>query len=186
MKKTACATDRRRADEVEDVAETHQKTDVVLGLRPDLSDVDLKATYRDAWSRYQALMAQKLLGSGLVRLDERDLQLLDGELEIYVPPSGCVRLTGQPQVVFKPARVVIDDEASAWYDIVDVKVGRNSQLISPDRLPGTCHTMVCAPVMKMEVVQIAMSVTVDLVNVTTRRQRYPRVAMHGFMLVPKH
>lgn len=153
-----------------------------LGFSGGLRDTDVQACFRQAVLRVRQIYADRLVGMGEVRDDEAklaDQKLLDGELVYLVPPGHTIHLQAQPQVDFKPERLVIDDESADWYDVFDIKVGKNSQLISSDRLPGSNFKSAVSRGQSMDTVKISMYVTVSLVNVSGKPRRIPRVMMTG-------
>lgn len=156
------------------------KKDYTLGFPSHPTDhVELQTIFQNAVSRLRAIVADRLLGLSPSPLTESDRKLLSGELELLVPPGATIHLTAQPQVVFKPQSLVIDDEAADWYDVYDVKVGRNSQFISASRVPGSQFKASCSHPLSMDTAQICMNVTVSLTNVSNLPRRYPRISMIG-------
>jgi len=154
-----------------------------IGLLPQLYMYDLQAVFRDAVQRVQQIYTGRLLGiveSEATR--ERDRKLLDGELEITVAPGKVVVLLAQPQTRFAPTKVIIDNEASDWYDVCDVKVGKNSQFISPCPIPGSTFRASSQQILTMDTAEISMFLTVELVNVSGRTRRFPRVTMVGHIV----
>ena len=152
----------------------------VLGLAPQLHNYDLQAVYRDAVLRVQQIFTGRLLGIAQTEASrEEERRLLSGTLEITVPPGGRAVMTGQSQVTFLPTRVVIDDEAAGFYDIADIKVGKNSQLVAPHPVSGAAFRASVSQRLKMDVAQISMYLTVELVNVSGKPRRFPSVMMFG-------
>jgi len=98
-----------------------------------------------------------------------------------VPPRGSCSLYGQPQVVFRPERLVIDDNSCRTFAVTDIKVGRNSQLAGCDGLiPGSSCTAYAFGVrLKCDTAQIGMYVGVDLVNQTDDWQPFPSATFIG-------
>ena len=143
-----------------------------------IRDEDFKACFRHAVARVQQLMVQRLCGRSSP-LSEDDQKLLDGEIEFLVPSGHTINITDQPQVSFKPEKLVLDDEAADWYDVVDIKIGKNSQLISATRLPGTGFKAGVSSFMSMDTAQISMYVTLSLINVSDKPRRLPRAMMTG-------
>ena len=78
----------------------------------------------------------------------------------------------QPQVVFCPERLVIPEGIAGDFIIHDIKVGKNSQLVSTGALPASVFTSRSGGTrMKMDVTQISMLVTVSVTN-TSKEDRY--------------
>jgi len=154
----------------------------LLGLHIHITDEDVKSNVRIAVARMRKIWAHRASGLSIQQSpeeEELDRKLLAGELEILVAPGQTISLHAQPQVVFRPTHLVLDDEAAEWYDVVDVKVGKNSQLVSGDRLPGTAFRASTSPCCKMDIAQISMYCAVSVVNVSDRPQRLPRAMLRG-------
>ena len=155
-------------------------SEYMLGLAPQLYNYDLQAVYRDAVLRVQQIFTGRLLGIAQTEASrEEERRLLSGTLEITVPPGGRAIMTGQSQVTFRPTRVVVDDEAAGFYDVSDIKVGKNSQLVAPHPVSGAVFRAAVSQCLKMDVAQIAMYLTVELVNVSGKPRRFPSVMMFG-------
>ncbi len=160
--------------------------DYVLGFSAEMSFTDVKACFRASVARVRQIYADRLTGLGCVK-DEAarlaDQKLLDGDLEISVAPEHTIYMEAKPLVTFRPERLILDDEAADWYVVSDVKVGRNSQFISCDPLPGSSFKASVSPVMRMDTAQPSLRLTVSLVNVSDRPRRPPRVMMTGKAVV---
>jgi len=53
-----------------------------------------------------------------------------------VAPSATVQVISRPQVTFRPQRIVIPASVASNFSIADVRIGKNSQLVSSDELPA--------------------------------------------------
>jgi hypothetical protein len=152
----------------------------VLGFPSTPTDpLDYRTIFQSSMQRLRCLLSDRLLGISPPTLSEPDRKLLAGELELLVPPGCTIHLTAQPLVCFKPSHLVIDDEAADWYDVFDVKVGRNSQFISASRVPGSQFKATSSPQLSMDTAQITMNITVSLTNTSDQPRRYPRISMYG-------
>lgn len=81
--------------------------------------------------------------------------------------AGCMsaNINVQPQVVFRPERLEIPPEVARDFLITDIKVGKNSQLVSTGALPGLMFTENAFGVrLKMDTAQISMFVTISVTN----------------------
>jgi hypothetical protein len=98
-----------------------------------------------------------------------------------VPPRGTCCLYGQPQSIFRPERLVLDDESCRHFGIVDIKVGKNSQLVSCDGLiPGSaCSASAFGVRLKCDTAQISMYVSAAIVNITDDWQPFPTAVFIG-------
>jgi hypothetical protein len=71
----------------------------------------------------------------------------------------------QPQVIFRPERLVVPSNLAIDFLITDIKVGKNSQLVSTGALPAVMFTEVAFGVrLKMDTCQISMFVTISVTN----------------------
>jgi len=151
----------------------------VLGFPQHVSDVpSVKAIYRDAVLKLREIFTNRLFGLSTV-ISKNDQQLLDGVLEMLVPPGHTICLVAQPQVGFKPHTLVIDDEAADWYDVEDVRVGRNSQFVNASPVPGSQFKASASKPISMDTAQISMNITVRLTNTSSESRRVPRISMLG-------
>lgn len=161
-------------------------TEHSIGLIPQLYQYDLQAIFRDAVQRVQQLYTGRLLGIVEPECNrEANQKLLAGELEFMVAPGKVAVLLAQPQMRFKPSKIVIDDESSDWYDVSNVKVGKNSQLISPNPISGAVFRADNLKTFGMDTAEISMFLTVELVNVSGKPRRFPRVTMVGQIVEAK-
>ena len=144
------------------------------------SVVDLQAAFRDTVQRLRGIFTDRILGTGQMSLTESDRKLLQGELEILVPPGHTITLVGEPQVVFRPERLMLDDESADHFQVYDVKVGRNSQLLcSATPMPGTLFKHSTSIKMSMDTAQLGQRILVSLTNASTSPQPVPQVTMLG-------
>lgn len=71
----------------------------------------------------------------------------------------------QPQVIFRPERLVVPSNVAVDFLITDIKVGKNSQLASTGALPAVMFTETAFGVrLKMDTAQISMFVTISVTN----------------------
>jgi hypothetical protein len=83
----------------------------------------------------------------------------------------------QPQVVFRPERLVIPASIAEDFLINDIKVGKNSQLVSTGALPAAAFTpgRSDANRLMMDTAQIAMFVTISVTNTTKKSKNFQGV-----------
>jgi hypothetical protein len=99
--------------------------------------------------------------------------------DTLVRAESTANITVQPQVVFRPERLVIPEDIAVDFLIRDIKVGKNSQLVSPVALPAVMFTEQAFGVrLKMDTAQISMFVTVSVTN-TSKEDRYFRGVIFG-------
>jgi hypothetical protein len=115
----------------------------------------------------QALMRKRVAAGALLRgvppRNAREYALGLGSTS--VAGSSSANINVQPQVIFRPERLVIPSNLAVDFLITDLKVGKNSQLVSTGALPAVMFTEVAFGVrLKMDTAQISMFVTVSVTN----------------------
>lgn len=82
-----------------------------------------------------------------------------------VAGNGSANINVQPQVIFRPERLVVPSNIAVDFLITDIKVGKNSQLVSTGALPAVMFTENAFGVrLKMDTAQISMFVTISVTN----------------------
>lgn len=82
-----------------------------------------------------------------------------------VTGNSSANINVQPQVIFRPERLVVPSNIAVDFLITDIKVGKNSQLVSTGALPAVMFTEQAFGVrLKMDTAQISMFVTVSVTN----------------------
>ena len=61
-------------------------------------------------------------------------------VSLAVPKGGTVNIESKPQVMFRGERLAIPASIVANFDVVDVKIGKDSQLAADGQLPGECFS----------------------------------------------
>ncbi len=79
--------------------------------------------------------------------------------------NNSANINVQPQVIFRPERLVVPSNIAVDFLITDIKVGKNSQLVSTGALPAVMFTENAFGVrLKMDTAQISMFVTISVTN----------------------
>ena len=82
-----------------------------------------------------------------------------------VAGNSSANINVQPQVIFRPERLVVPSNIAVDFLITDIKVGKNSQLVSTGALPAVMFTETAFGVrLKMDTCQISMFVTISVTN----------------------
>jgi len=82
-----------------------------------------------------------------------------------VAGNNSANINVQPQVIFRPERLVVPSNIAVDFLITDIKVGKNSQLVSTGALPAVMFTENAFGVrLKMDTAQISMFVTISVTN----------------------
>ena len=126
-------------------------------------------TQRNAQKRAMArdLMARRVRSGALLRSvpprNAREYALGLGSTS--VAGSSSANINVQPQVIFRPERLVVPSNLAMDFLITDIKVGKNSQLVSTGALPAVMFTENAFGVrLRMDTAQISMFVTVSVTN----------------------
>ena len=126
-------------------------------------------TQRNAQKRAMArdLMARRVRSGALLRSvpprNAREYALGLGSTS--VAGSSSANINVQPPVIFRPERLVVPSNLAMDFLITDIKVGKNSQLVSTGALPAVMFTENAFGVrLRMDTAQISMFVTVSVTN----------------------
>ena len=126
-------------------------------------------TQRNMQKRAMArdLMARRVRSGALLRSvpprNAREYALGLGSTS--VAGSSSANINVQPQVIFRPERLVVPSNLAMDFLITDIKVGKNSQLVSTGALPAVMFTENAFGVrLRMDTAQISMFVTVSVTN----------------------
>ena len=93
-----------------------------------------------------------------------------------VAANSSANINVQPQVVFRPERLVIPASIAEDFLITDIKVGKNSQLVSTGALPAAAFTVRSESTrMMMDTAQISMFVTVSVTNISKEPKNFQGV-----------
>jgi hypothetical protein len=115
----------------------------------------------------QALMQRRVRNGAILRSvaprNAREYALGLGSTSVGGNSSANINV--QPQVIFRPERLVVPSNIAVDFLITDIKVGKNSQLVSTGALPAVMFTEQAFGVrLKMDTAQISMFVTVSVTN----------------------
>lgn len=115
----------------------------------------------------QMLMRKRIAAGALLRgvppRSAREYALGLGSTSVSASSSANINV--QPQVIFRPERLVVPSNLAVDFLITDIKVGKNSQLVSTGALPAVMFTEVAFGVrLKMDTCQISMFVTISVTN----------------------
>jgi len=132
----------------------------VLAARAKKGNARKQAMTRDLLRRRVA--AGSLLRSVSPR-SSREYALGLGSTSVTGTSSANINV--QPQVIFRPERLVVPSNIAVDFLITDIKVGKNSQLVSTGALPAVMFTENAFGVrLKMDTAQISMFVTISVTN----------------------
>ena len=134
-----------------------------------IGDDNLGATARKQRSNAvkQAMQRKRIAAGALLRnLPPRSArEFVIGLGSTALPGLSSANIAVQPQVIFRPERIVIPSNLAADFLITDVKVGKNSQLVSPGAIPAVVFVENAFGVrLKMDTAQIAQFITISVTN----------------------
>jgi len=90
-----------------------------------------------------------------------------------VPGSTSANITKRPQVIFRPERVVIPSSVGVDFQVVDIKVGKNSQFSASGEVPAVVFAETSFGVrLKMDTAQVSMDVTISVRNTNAAQRNF--------------
>jgi hypothetical protein len=90
-----------------------------------------------------------------------------------VPGSTSANITKRPQVIFRPERVIIPGNVGVDFQVVDIKVGKNSQFSASGEVPAVVYSEAAFGVrMKMDTCQVSMDVTISVRNTNAAQRNF--------------
>lgn len=90
-----------------------------------------------------------------------------------VPGSTSANITKRPQVIFRPERVVIPAAVGVDFQVVDIKVGKNSQFSASGEVPAVVFSESAFGVrLKMDTCQVSMDVTISVRNTNAAQRNF--------------
>lgn len=90
-----------------------------------------------------------------------------------IAAGATATLTQRPQIIFRPERIVVPAAVAAFFQISDVKVGKNSQLVSAGAIPAATFSETAFGVrLKMDTVQISQDLILIVVNIDVAARRF--------------
>lgn len=126
----------------------------------------------------QALLRRRVATGTLLRdvkpRSSREYALGLGSTSVAGATSANINV--QPQVVFRPERLVIPSNVGIDFLLTDIKVGKNSQLASTGAVPAVAFSEQAFGVrLKMDTAQVSMFVTVSVTNQNANARNFQGV-----------
>ncbi len=136
-----------------------------------------------ASARQQQLMAARAAALASRRVQEgailRDVnptkarEYILGFDSTAVPGSTSANITKRPQVIFRPERVIIPAAVGVDFQVVDIKVGKNSQFSASGEVPAVVFSESAFGVrLKMDTCQVSMDVTISVRNTNAAQRNF--------------
>jgi hypothetical protein len=138
-------------------------------VQGDGSDGDLMGAHkkRSPSAQNQAIQRRRVAAGALLRTlpPRSSREFVIGLGSTALPALSSANISVQPQVIFRPERIVIPSNIAVDFLITDVKVGKNSQLVSPGAIPAVVFVENAFGVrLKMDTAQIAQFITISVTN----------------------
>ena len=90
-----------------------------------------------------------------------------------IAAGASATLTQRPQIIFRPERIVVPAAVAAFFQINDVRVGKNSQLVSAGAIPAATFAETAFGVrLKMDTVQISQDLILQVTNIDVAARRF--------------
>lgn len=90
-----------------------------------------------------------------------------------IAAGASATLTQRPQIIFRPERIVIPAAVAAFFQVTDVKVGKNSQFVSSGAVPAATFAETAFGVrLKMDTVQISQDLIIEVTNIDVAARRF--------------
>jgi hypothetical protein len=90
-----------------------------------------------------------------------------------VAAAAVLAINAQPQQVFRPERLVVNDPIAALFLINDIRIGIKSMFLAPTPVPAAGFTAGAVGIrMKMDTAQINSTITVTVNNISATAARF--------------
>ena len=123
-----------------------------------------------------AALAQRRVQEGSILRDVNPTKAREyilGFDSTAVPGSTSANITKRPQVIFRPERVVIPSSVGVDFQVVDIKVGKNSQFSASGEVPAVVFAETSFGVrLKMDTCQVSMDVTISVRNTNAAQRNF--------------
>jgi hypothetical protein len=105
-----------------------------------------------------------------------------GFLQDNIPPGGEADIEVKPQVYFRGERLAIPPTIARYFDILDIKVGKDSQLAATGTMPGESFSALAVGVrMELDTAKPGIVITIRVRNVDAAPHDFKAV-MYGAVL----
>ncbi len=123
-----------------------------------------------------AALAQRRVQEGAILRDVNPTKAREyilGFDSTAVPGSTSANITKRPQVIFRPERVIIPAAVGVDFQVVDIKVGKNSQFSASGEVPAVVFAETAFGVrLKMDTCQVSMDVTISVRNTNAAQRNF--------------
>jgi hypothetical protein len=105
-----------------------------------------------------------------------------GFLYENIPPGGEADIEVKPQVYFRGERLALPPTIARYFDILDIKVGKDSQLAATGTMPGESFSALAVGVrMELDTAKPGIVITIRVRNVDTAPHDFKAI-MYGAVL----
>jgi hypothetical protein len=98
---------------------------------------------------------------------------------LMVPPGCVAQLTNRAQAIFRPEQIMLDSEEAVFFDVIDIRVGKNSQLLAAGAIPAKFFHEGNEIRLKCDTAQVSMDISIMVVNKSAEPRK-----LHGALLGP--
>ncbi|HAW09833.1 MAG TPA: hypothetical protein DCX12_01945 [Chloroflexi bacterium] len=115
---------------------------------------------------YEGPTSESGLTDNLLDL-EKDQVMIIGLGRTDVPPKQACNISTQPYSRFKASRLVIPAEIAEHFSVIDMKVGRNSQVVATGSMPAMVfNETVRIPNLKLDPCDVSQFLTLSIENIS--------------------
>lgn len=134
------------------------------------------ARQRQVMQARAAALSQRRVQEGAILKDVNPTKAREyilGFDSTAVPGSTSANITKRPQVIFRPERVIIPSAVGVDFQVVDIKVGKNSQFSASGEVPAVVFAETAFGVrLKMDTCQVSMDVTISVRNTNAAQRNF--------------
>lgn len=124
----------------------------------------------------QAALARRRVSEGSILRDvapTKSREYILGFDVTSIPGGASANITKRPQVIFRPERVIIPSTVGVDFQVLDVKVGKNSQFTASGSVPAVVFAETSFGVrLKMDTCQVSMDVTLSVQNTNAAARNF--------------
>lgn len=130
----------------------------------------------------KALIQRKLMTGAIVKtlkpVAQRNLFL--GLVQTGIAASALATITVQPQIPFKGYRLSVPAQFAPFFVLVDIRVGKDSQLVAPGAVPATSFSEVATgDNVSMDTASVGQLITVQVQNIDAAAPHDFRATLFG-------
>jgi hypothetical protein len=135
-----------------------------------------RAARRQLMAARAAALAQRRVQDGAILQDTnptKSREYILGFDSTSVPGATSANITKRPQVIFRPERVIIPSSVGVDFQVLDIKVGKNSQFSASGEVPAVVFSETAFGVrLKMDTAQVSMDVTISVRNTNAAQRNF--------------